>query len=154
MHLHVLSADLCSERMKNKKHYNSFHPKLGFFLHLEEILELFDATPSFYDTKVSGVFCEPVRTTSGSLSSKKVKQLAPDLYEPLLKKPLTCFRCDKEMKNIPTLKEHLEEEWDKLASRATKATTGKRKLQDDKSDLAHQESTSHNEQGTAKKAKP
>ncbi|KAJ3505558.1 hypothetical protein NLJ89_g7351 [Agrocybe chaxingu] len=41
LHLHVISADLCSERMKNKKHYNSFHPKLGFFLHLDDVLSWF-----------------------------------------------------------------------------------------------------------------
>jgi aprataxin len=48
MHLHVLSADLCSDRMKNKKHYNSFHPKLGFFLDVDEVLSWFDAEPSYY----------------------------------------------------------------------------------------------------------
>jgi Scavenger mRNA decapping enzyme C-term binding len=50
VHLHVLSDDLCSPTMKNKKHYNSFHPKLGFFLHLDDVLEWLDAEPSYYDT--------------------------------------------------------------------------------------------------------
>jgi hypothetical protein len=36
--------------MKNKKHYNSFHPKLGFFLHLDHVLEWLEAEPSYYDT--------------------------------------------------------------------------------------------------------
>ena len=36
--------------MKSKKHVNSFHPKLGFLLHLDNVLEWFDAEPSFYDT--------------------------------------------------------------------------------------------------------
>lgn len=53
LHLHVLSADLLSDKMKNKKHYNSFHPKLGFFLHLEDILEWFDAAPTFFSNTVS-----------------------------------------------------------------------------------------------------
>lgn len=139
--------------MKNKKHYNSFHPKLGFFLHVEEILELFDATPSFYDTKVSGVSCQLIWNVSGLIVVRKVKQLDPKLYEPLLKKPLTCFRCGKELKNIPTLKEHLEGEWDKVASRAAKSATGKRKLQDDQSDPPQQGSTAQNEQGPSKRAK-
>lgn len=34
--------------MKVKKHYNSFHPKLGFFIHLEEVQEWFEAEPSYY----------------------------------------------------------------------------------------------------------
>ena len=50
LHLHVLSADLYSPRMKLKKHYNSFHPKLGFFLHLSDVLSWFDADPSYYQT--------------------------------------------------------------------------------------------------------
>ncbi|KAF8212293.1 HIT-like domain-containing protein [Mycena galopus ATCC 62051] len=52
LHLHVLSDDLLSDRMKNKKHYNSFRPKLGFFLDIEEVLSWFDAEDSYY-TSVS-----------------------------------------------------------------------------------------------------
>lgn len=42
IHLHIISSDLVSEKLKNKKHYNSFHPSLGFFLHLDDVLEWFD----------------------------------------------------------------------------------------------------------------
>ena len=49
VHLHVLSADLCSDRVKIKKHYNTFHPKLGFFLHYKDVMDWFDATPSYYE---------------------------------------------------------------------------------------------------------
>ncbi len=48
LHLHVLSGDLCSERLKNKKHYNSFHPGLGFFLHVDDVLSWFDAESSYF----------------------------------------------------------------------------------------------------------
>lgn len=34
--------------MKTKKHYNSFHPKLGFFQDIDEILLWFDAEPSYF----------------------------------------------------------------------------------------------------------
>ena len=50
IHLHVLSADLCSERMKTKKHYNSFHPKHGFFLHVDQVLSWFDAEMSYFQS--------------------------------------------------------------------------------------------------------
>lgn len=50
LHLHVLSADLFAPGMKHKKHYNSFHPKLGFFIHMEEILSWFDAEQSYFST--------------------------------------------------------------------------------------------------------
>jgi len=29
--------------MKTKKHYNSFHPKHGFFLHVDQVLSWFEA---------------------------------------------------------------------------------------------------------------
>lgn len=50
----------------------------------------------------------------------QVKQLgSTKTYETKLKEDLACFHCHKEMKNIPTLKEHLQEEWDKLATKAS-----------------------------------
>ena len=48
LHLHVLSSDLCSPSMKQKKHYNSFHPKTGFFLDIDKVLSWFDAEPSYF----------------------------------------------------------------------------------------------------------
>ncbi|KAK7043624.1 aprataxin-like protein [Paramarasmius palmivorus] len=113
LHLHVLSADLCSEKLKHKKHYNSFHPKLGFFLHLEDVLGWFEAEPSYF-------------TQMAKLDEKK--------YESLLKEGLTCFHCDKEMKNIPTLKEHLQSEWDAQASKAKAREERKRKAEERKKD--------------------
>ncbi|KAG9318716.1 HIT-like domain-containing protein [Chiua virens] len=91
LHLHVLSNDLCSEKMKHKKHYNSFHPKLGFFLHLDDVLSWFDADPSYFE---------------------RMSQLKKSEYEHLLKEDLCCWRCERDMKNMPLLKAHLQEEWD------------------------------------------
>ncbi|KDQ60763.1 hypothetical protein JAAARDRAFT_31735 [Jaapia argillacea MUCL 33604] len=91
LHLHVISSDLVSPSLKNKKHYNSFHPKLGFFLHLDDVLSWFDTDPSFYT---------------------RMSKLEKSEYEPLLKEDLCCYRCNESMKNMPTLKSHLQEEWD------------------------------------------
>ena len=44
-----MSADLCSDALKKKKHYNTFRPGLGFFLPYSDVMEWFDATPSYYD---------------------------------------------------------------------------------------------------------
>jgi len=77
--------------MKNKKHYNSFHPKLGFFLDIDEVLGWFDAEPSYFAS---------------------VSKLLPTTFLPILKQDLSCWRCDSVMKNMPTLKAHLQEEWD------------------------------------------
>jgi aprataxin len=50
LHLHVMSTDFCAGGLKHKKHYNSFHPKLGFFLHLDDVLSWFDAEHSYFST--------------------------------------------------------------------------------------------------------
>ncbi|TFK42641.1 HIT-like domain-containing protein [Crucibulum laeve] len=115
LHVHVLSADLCSEKMKNKKHYNSFHPSLGFFLHIDEVLSWFDAEPSFYAAKA---------------------QLKPSTYEPILKEDLSCFHCNSVMKNMPTLKAHLHEEWNKIEKKSKAAHHKKRKLESDTIDAS------------------
>ncbi|KAI0690571.1 HIT-like domain-containing protein [Cytidiella melzeri] len=87
IHLHVISSDLHSARMKTKKHYNSFHPKLGFFLHYDDVMSWFDAVPSVYKDKTL---------------------LRGSMYEPVLKQDLSCFKCTRSFRNMPTLKEHLE----------------------------------------------
>ncbi|KIJ69241.1 hypothetical protein HYDPIDRAFT_80835 [Hydnomerulius pinastri MD-312] len=109
LHLHVLSNDLCSVRMKHKKHYNSFHPKLGFFLHLNDVLSWFDAEPSYYKT---------------------MSQLKKNDYEPMLKETLCCWKCERDMKNMPTLKAHLQEEWDEEVRREKARIARKRKRDD------------------------
>ncbi|KAG7452569.1 HIT-like protein [Guyanagaster necrorhizus] len=108
LHLHVLSADFCSSRMKNKKHYNTFHPKLGFFLDINEVLSWFDADPSYFSS---------------------MAKLDPKEYEALLKEPLECWRCGNEMKNMPILKAHLQEEWDKQAAQEKAKLERKRKFE-------------------------
>lgn len=54
-------------------------------------------------------------------------------YEDLLKEPLSCFKCGASMKNMPTLKEHLQAEWDKQAAKAKlkRPMTSKRKVDED-----------------------
>jgi len=109
LHLHVLSDDLCSDRLKNKKHYNSFHPKIGFFLDIDEVLSWFDAEPSYFSSMVK-------------LDTKH--------YESMLEEDLSCWRCNASMKNIPTLKAHLQEEWDAEAKREKAKIERKRKMEE------------------------
>jgi len=54
-------------------------------------------------------------------------------YEPILKETLVCFHCNSESKNMPTLKAHLQEEWDKLSRRGKNSAKLKRKLPDSES---------------------
>ncbi|CAG7846436.1 SubName: Full=Uncharacterized protein {ECO:0000313/EMBL:CCA66944.1} [Serendipita indica DSM 11827] len=55
LHMHIISSDLCSPSLKNKKHYNSFHPDLGFFIHLNDVLSWLDGDDAYYET-ASGFF--------------------------------------------------------------------------------------------------
>lgn len=57
----------------------------------------------------------------------QMSQLKPSQYEPLLKEPLECWRCNKEFKNMPLLKTHLQEEWDAEAKREKAKLERKRK---------------------------
>ena len=52
----------------------------------------------------------------------QMAKLKASEYEPILKEDLSCFRCHSHQKNMPTLKAHLQEEWNKLEKRATKHT--------------------------------
>ncbi|KAG2346251.1 hypothetical protein BDR05DRAFT_878768 [Suillus weaverae] len=110
LHLHVLSADLYSPKMKLKKHYNSFHPSLGFFLHLKDVLSWFDAVPSYY---------------------QRVIKLNASHYELLLKDgDLCCWWCDRALVSMPKLKAHLHDEFDKLTTREKAKLERKRKRTD------------------------
>jgi aprataxin len=51
-------------------------------------------------------------------------KLVAKTHDAILKENLVCWICDSEMKNMPTLKAHLQEEWDKQAERG-KAKTAK-----------------------------
>lgn len=45
-------------------------------------------------------------------------ELKKNQYEGLLKQELSCLHCNNTMKNIPSLKAHLQEEFDKLQTKA------------------------------------
>lgn len=100
LHLHVLSGDLRKDTMKTKKHYNSFHPTLGFFLHIDHVISWCDVE-------------EPKFKELSSLKSSK--------YEGLLKQNLNCFYCEERMKNMPILKSHLNTEFQRLEKREKNA---------------------------------
>lgn len=118
LHMHVISSDLCSPSLKNKRHYNSFHPKLGFFIHLDDVLSWFEDLPEFPNSSSSQIRRVSATNSLSLLSvsddwetSRQVPSLLPDRYEPLLKKDLVCWKCGEGARNIPVLKSHLEKEW-------------------------------------------
>jgi len=118
VHLHIISSDLCSPSLKNKKHYNSFHPKLGFFIHFDEVLSWFEGSVS-----------DPV-----SSGAPKTPSLRKERYEPLLKTDLACWKCGEGVRNIPLLKSHLEKEWKEERKESETREARKRKREADDSE--------------------
>ncbi|KIL69692.1 hypothetical protein M378DRAFT_68635 [Amanita muscaria Koide BX008] len=125
LHLHVLSADLCSEKMKHKKHYNSFHPKHGFFLHIETVLAWLDATPTYRASMIN------------------INQAT---YGKILKEPLSCFHCSKQLKDMPTLKGHLQDEWESVMKRERTKLERKKHITTKHEQLVNASSTRHEEE--------
>lgn len=112
LHLHVISTDLVSPCLKVKKHYASFHPTLGFFLPLANVMQSLSPEPGGQGN------------TSSSFDLKKyMRPDGPKSWEPTLKSDLRCWQCDQISPNMPALKMHLEEEWLRL-KRVTQKTKG------------------------------
>ncbi|XP_065072500.1 aprataxin-like protein [Ochlerotatus camptorhynchus] len=81
LHLHVISKDFVSDRLKHKLHWNSFHT--SFFMPFECIL--------------------------AELEERGQIEHRPEQYiDNLLKTPLACHRCDRKFTTMPALKKHLE----------------------------------------------
>jgi len=117
--------------MKTKKHYNSFNPKHGFFLHLDDVLSWLDADPSYYKT---------------------MSELKKSQYEPLLKDDLVCWRCGHIFKTMPTLKAHLQEEWEIEAKIEKAKVERKRKREQSSKDSVEQSDPKRHETDFAKES--
>nr|XP_025966952.1 aprataxin isoform X2 [Dromaius novaehollandiae] len=84
LHLHVISQDFDSPAMKTKKHWNSFTTE--YFLNSEDVIEM-------------------VRS--------KGKVMVKEHLSDLLRMPLRCHFCKKQLSTIPQLKVHLRNHWPK-----------------------------------------
>ncbi|TKY85781.1 hypothetical protein EX895_005321 [Sporisorium graminicola] len=88
LHLHVVSMDLVSDRLKHKKHYLSFHPTIGFALRLDQVEQWVQ-------------------------QGKKTLAKSKPAYEQLLKGPLVSHHTAQVFRYFPELKVHLETYWRK-----------------------------------------
>lgn len=86
LHLHVVSMDLVSDRLKHKKHFLSFHPNVGFALRLSAVEELVK-------------------------KGKKALPKSEHAYEQLLKGSLTSHHTAEVFKLMSDLKAHLDSYW-------------------------------------------
>ncbi|KAI5121692.1 hypothetical protein M0805_002767 [Coniferiporia weirii] len=136
IHLHVISSDLCAPALKTKKHYNSFHPKLGFFLHIDDVLSWFgadddedDGTNADTDTGTDVTESKPKsKSKLHPQQSPQTRLKSASSYDQKLKDPLECLHCPQTLKNIPQLKTHLQEHFDRLAKEELKARADSKKL--------------------------
>lgn len=74
-------------------------------------------------------------------------ELKKSQYEPLLKDDLVCWRCGHVFKNMPTLKAHLQEEWDQEAKAEKTKLERKRKLEENPRDLVEKSDPKRREMG-------
>ena len=81
LHMHVISQDFDSDRLKHAKHWNSFTS--SFFLDASEVIR--------------------------TLKEEGRVEIDRDYYERLLKEPLKCHVCRRSLANMPTLKRHIRE---------------------------------------------
>ncbi|KAI1795846.1 HIT-like domain-containing protein [Ganoderma leucocontextum] len=103
LHLHIISTDFRGEYMRSKKHLNSFHPTLGFFIHLDDVLSWF------------GPDIEPTWFAMRSDIDKKE-------HEKLLKEDMTCpGHCDQLFKTMPKVREHMRGVFDSMVKAMQKA---------------------------------
>lgn len=86
LHLHVVSMDLVSDRLKHKKHFLSFHPTLGFAVRLDAAQDM-------------------VRQGKRSLPRSE------QAYEQLLRGPLMSHHTGQVFRFFPELKAHLASYW-------------------------------------------
>lgn len=82
LHLHIISRDFVSSRMKTKKHWNSF--TTDFFVSPKTVESLLSSSDD--------ASCIFARTS---------------ILRSALKTPLRCHRCLRPQRNMPTLKSHI-----------------------------------------------
>lgn len=100
LHLHVVSMDLVSERLKHKKHYLSFHPSVGFALRLDQV---------------------EMMVKQGKKSLPK----SQNGYDQLLKGSLISHHTGQVFRFFPELKAHLEQYWRERILAAEQEASGR-----------------------------
>lgn len=109
LHIHVITKDFYSARLKNKKHYNSFNT--DFFVDFEKLNPIvqrrsIDLVDQDTDTE-SGDENEVVES-----HSHEVKRISKDEEKSLINSPLLCVWCGRNFDNKFTqLKVHLAQEF-------------------------------------------
>lgn len=113
LHIHVMTKDFHSPRLKHKKHYNSFNTK--FFVPFEELNPVVDNSDSSNATVYSDdtQYSDSDSQNSQHDLSQHQHEIDHDKLEELIKKtPLICSYCQKSFGNsFVKLKQHLSLEF-------------------------------------------
>ncbi|KAL7283420.1 hypothetical protein ACG7TL_002850 [Trametes sanguinea] len=100
VHMHVISTDFLGQYYKKKKHANSFHPRMGFFIHIDEVIRWYDPDiePTWFAMKTA---------------------IDKDEYNKILARDPLCPHCDEQYRTIPKLKKHLMDVFKKAKAAAS-----------------------------------
>ncbi|KAG0197364.1 hypothetical protein BGX28_009130 [Mortierella sp. GBA30] len=88
VHLHVISQDFCSDALKKKNHWNTF--TTPFFLDPQYVIKTIEARGSF-----------------------RLTPQEREEYKAMISRELKCNQCNEKPKNMPALKRHLQEHFDR-----------------------------------------
>jgi len=98
LHIHIISQDFDSDCLKNKKHWNSF--TTDFFISTLEVENILINMMRKRKNSSTADY-----QNAGSYFQAENRDQV--YYSNLLKQAMVCFCCDKDIKNIPALKQHL-----------------------------------------------
>ncbi|KAI5963613.1 HNT3 [Candida pseudojiufengensis] len=111
-HIHVMTQDFNSPRMKNKKHYNSFTTK--FFVPFDQLNPLYNEKYNKLINKNEDYDSTSDISSSESDSPEYIRHIRskPALEDMIKSTPFKCSSCDKTFGNsMVKLKAHLNEEF-------------------------------------------
>ncbi|KAF9936987.1 hypothetical protein BGZ67_001813 [Mortierella alpina] len=88
LHLHIISQEFCADALKKKQHWNSF--TTPFFLNPQFVIDTIQTEGSF------------------SLTAQQTED-----FKAMISRDLKCNQCNERPKNMPALKRHLQEHFDR-----------------------------------------
>ena len=103
LHLHIISTDFDSDKLKTPKHWNSF--TTPFLVDVDLMIKIIETEGHF-------IILDVERSESNSDASEKPVEQQRDVltlseYHHLEKQPMVCYKCNAPLKSVPLLKQHL-----------------------------------------------
>ncbi|EJD02367.1 uncharacterized protein FOMMEDRAFT_157581 [Fomitiporia mediterranea MF3/22] len=128
LHLHVMTDDLTGKAMKTPRHFFSFHPNHGEFLPLDEVLSWFEIVDERYKDNLRDLRKRHLKF------SKRGRQACEQATED--RRVYDCYHrysgieCRFEAKDLPTMKKHLDEHFEKRREEGKKRQENREKFEE------------------------